>query len=342
MKSSEKEHDRQKKRIKHAREVRQERAFNRGVAILRAYIEDTGSADVPVTYIRASGDEQYRLGHWVSVQRGKYKRGLLTTEQIKTFEALPGWCWNAWDRQWQPAMAALDSFRAREGHARVPVHHIENGFELGVLVARQRSRYSVDKQRQADQLDYDARESKGQLKEGEKRPKLILSADSRRALERIPEWSENWKASESVRLWNLKLDLLKRFVAKHGHSDVPRDHSEKGLTLGIWVNSIRAQYNRGALDQERVKELESINGWKWARHRHDVHEAGFDGLARFIQQFGHANVPRNYVSQGGLRLGDWVGKKQASYKRGTLNQRDILRLDEIPQWNWSVRRGKLR
>ena len=48
----------------------------------------------------------------------------------RRLEALPGWVWNKF-AQFQEGLRFLRAFSEREGHARVPALHVEEGFHLG-------------------------------------------------------------------------------------------------------------------------------------------------------------------------------------------------------------------
>lgn len=75
--------------------------------------------------------------------------------------SVPGWSWDVLADRWDEAFAYLQEFEAREGHARVPTSHIENGFRLGQWVNHQRARYA----------------------------RSALGADRVRRLEAFPRWS---------------------------------------------------------------------------------------------------------------------------------------------------------
>ena len=59
-------------------------------------------------------------------------------ERIARLEAFLGWVWNANAFRIEQAFVALERFTAREGHARPPAKHIEDGFKLGQWVSAQR------------------------------------------------------------------------------------------------------------------------------------------------------------------------------------------------------------
>lgn len=211
------------------------KGFLRGYAALRSYIARTGSADVPVQH--AEGD--VALGSWVSYQRAKNRRGVIHPQAKALLEALPGWRWRAWDREWKPAIALMAKFVEREGHAQIPADHVEDGFDLGAWAARQRYRYRS-----------------GRIK-------------SRRLadIKAIPGLLQAWNTVEFDRAWKDKFKVLRAFAKAHGHTRVPRNYASEGVNLGIWVNSMRSHYNRGKLAPERIAQLESVPGWTWAEPR---------------------------------------------------------------------------
>ena len=56
-------------------------------------------------------------------------------------EALPGWLWNPHSAAWEVGFSTLERFVAREGHARVFLSHVEDGYPLGTWGNSQRKRY---------------------------------------------------------------------------------------------------------------------------------------------------------------------------------------------------------
>ena len=68
-------------------------------------------------------------------------RSGLKAEQTAALEAIPGWTWQVRVDALKEAIAKTIQFHAREGHARVPALHVENGFHLGSWVAMHRTKY---------------------------------------------------------------------------------------------------------------------------------------------------------------------------------------------------------
>ncbi len=206
-----------------------EQRWQKGLNYARQFIAREGHLRLP------DGHEEdgFKLANWISWQRRNYMSGILSEERRRALEALDGWVWAPKDAAWQERLRYAKRFFAREGHARVPAEHVEDGFELGSWVTWQR------KFRKRD----------------------TLPADRREALEALEGWV--WDAHEAA--WQKGLDHAKRFVEREGQARVPVRHVEDGFRLGQWVNSRRADYKRDELSPERREALDALDGWVWTR-----------------------------------------------------------------------------
>lgn len=189
-----------------------------------------GHAKVPATHTEPDG---FRLGRWVSYRRTDYRLGRLSAERIVALEGVPGWVWDAVDNDWQQGLAALRAFAAREGHAKVPVSHLDpQSFSLGSWVSSRRTDYRIGR----------------------------LPVDRIAALETVPGWM--WSLHDEV--WEQGLAALQNFVVREGHAKVPTTHIDADrFTLGKWVSSRRNDYRAGRLPAERIAALETLQGWVW-------------------------------------------------------------------------------
>ena len=85
-------------------------------------------------------EDGLNLGHWVNAQRRKKDK--LTPDQLKHLNSL-GFNLDPKAEQWEQAFAAMQKFRKREGHCRVPKSHEESHIKLGSWVSNQRSRKDI-------------------------------------------------------------------------------------------------------------------------------------------------------------------------------------------------------
>jgi len=207
----------------------QEQRWQKGVYYTTKFIEREGHAHVPLRHV----EDGFTLGEWVGAQRKTYKSGKLPGGRWKALEALEGWTWDPHDAAWRAGLDHVKTFVEREGHARVPNKHVEEGFRLGHWVNNQRAHYKRDE----------------------------LSPDRREALEAL----DGWYSGAHDAAWRKGLDHVKRFVKREGHARVQRHHVEAGFKLGEWVGAQRKTYKRGVLVEERRQALEALDGWVWVR-----------------------------------------------------------------------------
>jgi superfamily II DNA or RNA helicase len=250
-------------------------------------------------------EEGYPLGRWVSKQRHA-PRSERDNDRYRRLSELPGWSWDVLDFQWENGFAALLSFLAREGHATVPEGHVENGNKLASWVARQRFDHSRGR----------------------------LSEERTERLEAMPTWQWN------LDRWEQGYRHLETYCRREGHALVPDGHVEDGHRLGQWVGVQRSLYAAGRLREDRATRLEQLPGWAWTPHE-TRWQSTYDLLLAFVEREGHARVPHTH-REGSVNLGTWVTTQRRHYRRGTLIPQRVARLEVLPGWTWSPRKGPRR
>ena len=93
----------------------------------------------------------------------------------------------------------------------------------------------------------------------------------------------------------------------------PKYVSPSGIRLGAWVENQRAYYLKGELSDDKIRRLEAI-GMLWEGRNDRQWLKSYEAAARYFQQYGDLNVPYQYVSPEGIRLGYWVVRQRAAYK----------------------------
>ena len=270
--------------------------FEENVRVLMRFVEREGHARVPAGH----AEDGVRLGSWVGTRRSDYRKGKLEPEYIARLAALPGWSWDPFANRFEENVRVLMRFVEREGHARVPAEHAEDGVNLGGWVSKRR----------------------GQYREGKLEPEYIAR------LEKLPGWSWDRIADQ----FEEALGVLERFVEREGHARVPRSHVEEGLKLGNWVTDRRSEYRQSKLEPGHIAQLAALPGWVWDPHA-DRFEEAFGVLLRRVEREGHARVPRSHVEDG-IRLGTWVDGRRSDYRKGKLDPERITRLESLPGWSW--------
>lgn len=168
------------------------------------------------------------VGRWAHHQRARRDR--LDPARVARLSELPGWSWDPRTNRWAETYAVLCRWVATHGNARVPAGTMVDGVALGAWVTLQRL--------------------------GHRKHKLT---DSRRdLLERLPGWS--WSPHDAR--FEATLGALGAFIAREGHTRVPRSHVEQDIALGAWVARQRAEHRAGRLSSERAAALEAL-GFAW-------------------------------------------------------------------------------
>ena len=256
--------------------------------LITAYVQREGNALVPVAHVEAGAN----LGQWVANQR--QQRNRMDPARVKRLEGLPGWSWAAVADRWEGKFDLLLRFAEREGHARVPVGHTEEGVRLGIWVANQRQGLAR------------------------------MDTSYRRHLESVKGWS--WDPLSD--LWEESYLRLAEFAEREGHGRVPRTHFEGGVQLGNWIKTQRI--NRQQIGRVRQARLEALPDWTWDPIA-DQWESTFAVLCGYAENNGHARVPKRHV-ENGVNLGTWLATQCASREQMSPEKR--TRLELLPAWTW--------
>ncbi len=99
------------------------------IASLKKLVAKTGSA----TADSRGKLDGFSIGRAIQRLRKQHAAGALTKDRIETLERLPGWAWKGPKQfdDWHQTLRLINQFYEREGHARIPVAHIEDTIPLG-------------------------------------------------------------------------------------------------------------------------------------------------------------------------------------------------------------------
>jgi len=142
------------------------------------------------------------------------------------------------------------------------------------------------------------------------------------------------------KVWLQRYLELIEYKASHGDCLVPRSYQ----TLGSWVFTQRQQYrlylqskgdgesvqSKTTMTEQRIQALEKV-GFIWSAHV--SFEKRLEELASFKEEYGHVNVPQDYVSNisksSSSSLGKFVNKCRIEYKRMKAGKKTIMTQDRI-------------
>ena len=252
-------------------------------AAASTYYAEHGNLKVPLRYKTPGG---LSLGDWVQTQRqirkGKRTFGTLTQQQIERLDSI-GMVWETRsETAWARGLEAARRYRQQYGDLQVPSAYKDaDGFALGNWIRNTRSRFGS-----------------GGLKESQ-----IRELD---ALGMV------WNSIDAK--WERCYAEAALYYEKHGSLNLaPKYVSPSGIRLGAWVENQRAYYLKGELSDDKIRRLEAI-GMLWEGRNDRQWLRAYEAAACYFRQYGDLNIPYQYVSPEGIRLGYWVVRQRAAYK----------------------------
>jgi len=240
-------------------------------------------------------------GHWLN----------LYPDRIAALEAIPGWCWNTKDRQWDDSFAKLEKWVADHGSATPTASDSIDGFLIGRWCTKQRSR----------------------IRDGS------LIQDRIARLRALPGWVDCYFSVYDA-AWDEGLLHLVAFVEAHGR--LPRQkETYAGYKVGAWAAKQRQNVvgarPRSTMAAERIRRLEAVPGWVW-----DTDEAAWeDNLDKLF-----AYALRHHRQGQLLRLpvgplSSWATGQRMAHSRGRLTADRVDALEGVPGWTWDVHDAKV-
>ena len=128
--------------------------------------------------------------------------------------------------------------------------------------------------------------------------------------------------------WERGLEEARKFREQFGNLQVPAKYKTKDdYPLGKWINNARKRRNDGKLTEERIRQLDqmgmiwSVFDAKW--------EQGYTLAMNYAARHGDLNVPVNYTTEEGEKLGAWILNQRTAYAKEMLSQDQIGRLEKI-------------
>ncbi len=306
-------------------------AWNIMYELAKKYYEHYGNLKIPQMFKTVNGYEVYEngysLGTWISSQRVKYKNGTLSEDRIEKLEEIGMIFENVYEDAWNKMYERAKKYYEHYGDLKIPkmfktingYEVDEKGYSLGFWIVNQRVKYKND----------------------------ILSEDKIKKLEEIGMMFENLNDDT----WNKMYELAKKYYEHYGNLKIPRsfktlngyDVDEKGCNLGLWIGTQKANYKKGSLLEDKIKKLEKI-GMIFENVNDDTWNMMYELAKKYYEHYGNLKIPRSFktvngyeVDEKGYNLGAWINTQRFSYKKGTLFEDRIEKLEEIDMM-WNIRK----
>ena len=306
--------------------------WNMMYELAKKYYEHYGNLKVPQKFKTKNGyevDEKgYNLGAWISTQRTSYNKSTLSEDKIKKLEEIGMIFENAYEDAWNKMYELAKKYYEYYGDLKIPqkfktingYESDENGYNLGFWISNQRVKYKND----------------------------TLFEDKIKKLEKIGMTFKNINDDT----WNKMYELAKKYYEHYGNLKIPRsfktlngyDVDEKGCNLGLWIGTQKANYKKGSLLEDKIKKLEKI-GMIFENVNDDTWNMMYELAKKYYEHYGNLIIPRSFktvdgyeVDEKGYKLGVWISTQRFSYKKGTLFEDRIKKLEEIGMM-WNIRKN---
>ena len=134
--------------------------------------------------------------------------------------------------------------------------------------------------------------------------------------------------------WDSIYMIARKYYEKNGNLLVPIHYLAEGnVKLGAWISNQRWIHRNGRLSKEKVEMLEMI-GMVW--NPCDMQWNQYYVIAsNYYKKNGNLLVPLKYITDDGIRLGNWIGVQRRQYKAGRITKERIDLLTQIGMV-WSI------
>ncbi len=265
------------------------------------YKKKYGDLKIPVAY---KTDDGIKLGVWI--RRQIDAREKLPKEKKEKLLAL-GVSFEKTDA-WEEKFALLKRYYEEHGDLKIPADYVVNGVWLARWLTEQKARLNGTST---------GRSGKKKTLTEEQAKKLMSLGIQKNVLNNDILWQEQYVCA-------------KEFFEKNGHLNIPKNYvSENGKSVGRWLAIQRKYKNDGKLSDERIALLDEI-GMIWFYG--DKWEKGFSYAETYFKKYGDLLVKKDYVTEDGYLLGQWIVNQRSAYKgtaRNRLTDEQKKRLDDI-------------
>ena len=305
--------------------------WNMMYKLAKKYYEHYDNLKIPKMFKTINGyeiDEKgYNLGVWIATQKTNYNKSILSEDKIEKLEEI-GMIFkkvndNTWNMMYKLAKKYYEHYgdlKISRSFKTINGYEIDkNGYNLGFWISNQRVRYKND----------------------------TLSEDRIKQLEKIDMIFGIGKQDA----WNIMYDLAKKYYEHYGNLKIPRsfktvngyETDEKGYKLGVWITTQKTNYNKSILSEDRIKKLEKI-GMMFENVNDDKWNKMYELAKKYYEHYDNLKIPKMFktingyeIDEEGYNLGAWINTQRFSYKKGTLFEDRIEKLEEIGMM-WNIRK----
>lgn len=241
------------------------------------------------------GNSDKSLYSWTRNQIVAYKENRLTDQQIKLLEELIpyGFIWgdpNSWKNKYEAYVEYINTYGAIR---KFPPHFKYKGLNMQTWEHKNRTDYASGK----------------------------LPAEKIKLLQKV-----DFIFTEPD-IWEENYSYLLDYYNTYHHVNIEFYEIYKDFKLGEWLSAQKCRYRKGKLTQNHIDKLEKL-GVVFELPEEISWENNYRLLIEYKKEFHHVN-PVNSETYHGINIGNWVFYQRQAYRKGTLSQKRIDKLQMI-------------
>ncbi len=137
-----------------------------------------------------------------------------------------------------------------------------------------------------------------------------------------------------MNIWLLRFEDFVLFLKEKKRHPKTDSKNKEERSLAMWVIAQRFKYRNSKLNQEKIKNLESIECWKWDPNE-EAWKKNFNDIIEFIENNKYYPSTNYKTPEEGF-LGRWVSVQRKLYKQSKLDQQKVAKLESLSGWTWDV------
>ena len=207
------------------------------------------------------------------------------------------------NEKWNKNFQLLCSYKEKFGSCDMKLKYVYKGFRLGSWCQRQRQFY--------------------------KNKSNCLTEDR---IDRLNSIGFDWYINSHEDKWDKNFQILCEYKEEFGTCYMKSNCEYKGVNLGSWCSRQRHNYNIYKLSNEKINKLNSI-GFIWDVMKYDW-DINFNLLCDYKNKYKTTNVPLNYITEDGVKLGLWVETQRKALRGVVTVNLDYYKLHKLNSINF--------
>lgn len=133
----------------------------------------------------------------------------------------------------------------------------------------------------------------------------------------------------SKKSWKEHYILAREYYLHYGNLLVPREYTEQGISLGLWIHDLRKNRKKGTFpfSQKQICQLEEI-GMVWDTYE-NTWNVMYEEAKLYFENAGSLQIPKTYTGNVDNNLYQWINDQRKKYLKNTLSREKIDLLEKI-------------